>query len=168
MSRSDPWVAALVAAHRESVVRYLARFTGDADLAEDLAQETFIRLRDRPPDDRSEPRRWLFTVATNLARDAWRVARRRDELTRNGRDRLPVGEAPPDPGVLLERSETAARVRAALAELSHRDRTILLMREEGFSHREIADAVGTTVKSVGTLIARALDRVAGVLEREAE
>jgi DNA-directed RNA polymerase specialized sigma24 family protein len=41
------------------------------------------------------------------------------------------------------------------------------MREEGFTHREIADAVGTTTKSVGTLIARALDRMAGALAPEA-
>jgi RNA polymerase sigma-70 factor (ECF subfamily) len=157
-----------VAAHRPAVVRYLARYTGDPDLAEDLAQETFVRLRDRPPDDRSEPRRWLFTVATNLARDAHRVTRRRGELMRERMDRLPVGDPAPDPGTAVEREETATRVRAALAALSQRDRTILLMREEGFSHREIADAVGTTTKSVGTLIARALDKMAGALEREAE
>jgi RNA polymerase sigma-70 factor (ECF subfamily) len=157
-----------VAAHRPAVVRYLARYTGDPDLAEDLAQETFVRLRDRPPDDRSEPRRWLFTVATNLARDAHRVTRRRGELMRERMDRLPVGDPAPDPRTAVEREETATRVRAALAALSQRDRTILLMREEGFSHREIADAVGTTTKSVGTLIARALDKMAGALEREAE
>jgi RNA polymerase sigma-70 factor (ECF subfamily) len=160
-------VAALVAAHRAAVVRYLARYTGDADLAEDLAQETFVRLYHRPPADRSEPRRWLFTVATNLARDAHRVARRRDELARAGAHRLPVADPPPDPAAALEREEVGSRVRSALAALSERDRTILLMREEGFSHREIAEAVGTTTKSVGTLIARALDRMAGALEPEA-
>jgi RNA polymerase sigma-70 factor (ECF subfamily) len=150
------------------VVRYLARYTGDPDLAEDLAQETFVRLVERPPADRSEPRRWLFTVATNLARDAHRVARRRGALTVAAGDRLPVADPPADPAALVERDETRARVRAALAALSDRDRTILLMREEGFSHREIAETVGTTTKSVGTLIARALDRMAGALAPEAE
>jgi RNA polymerase sigma-70 factor (ECF subfamily) len=160
-------VSALVAAHRAAVVRYLARYTGDPDLAEDLAQETFVRLRDRPPADRSEPRRWLFTVATNLARDAHRTAQRRGELAREGVDRLPVADPPPDPAAAMEREEIGRRVGAALATLPDRDRTILLMREEGFSHREIADAVGTTTKSVGTLIARALDKMAGALEPEA-
>jgi RNA polymerase sigma-70 factor (ECF subfamily) len=160
-------VSALVAAHRAAVVRYLARYTGDPDLAEDLAQETFVRLRDRPPADRSEPRRWLFTVATNLARDAHRTAQRRGELARAGADRLPVADPPPDPAAAMEREEIGRRVRAALATLPERDRTILLMREEGFTHREIADAVGTTTKSVGTLIARALDKMVGALEPEA-
>lgn len=156
-----------MAAHRAAVVRYLCRYTGDPDLAEDLAQETFVRLYHRPPADRSEPRRWLFTVATNLARDAHRTARRRGELAREGVDRLPVADPPPDPAAAMEREEVGKRVRAALAGLPERDRTILLMREEGFSHREIADAVGTTTKSVGTLIARALDKMVGALEPEA-
>jgi DNA-directed RNA polymerase specialized sigma24 family protein len=59
-------------------------------------------------------------------------------------------------------------VRAALQELETRDRTILLMREEGFSHREIAGAVGTTEKSVGTMIARALAKLAQRLDLDAE
>jgi DNA-directed RNA polymerase specialized sigma24 family protein len=51
-------------------------------------------------------------------------------------------------------------VQTALAALSAKERTVLLMREEGFAHREIAQAVGTTTGSVGTMIARALDKLA--------
>ena len=49
-------------------------------------------------------------------------------------------------------------------QLEPRDRTVLLMREEGFTHHEIADAVGTTTKSVGTMIARALAKLAQRLD----
>jgi DNA-directed RNA polymerase specialized sigma24 family protein len=52
--------------------------------------------------------------------------------------------------------------------LGEKERTVLLMREEGFSHREIADAVGTTTGSVGTMIARALDKLAAELPLDAE
>jgi DNA-directed RNA polymerase specialized sigma24 family protein len=45
---------------------------------------------------------------------------------------------------------------------------MLLMREEGFSHREIADAVGTTTGSVGTMLVRALDRLAALLPLDEE
>jgi RNA polymerase sigma factor (sigma-70 family) len=159
-------VETLVVAHRDALLRYLTRFTGDLDLAEDLAQETFVRLREHPPVERSEPRRWLFTVATNLARDAHRVAQRRAQLVVESRNRLPVPDPPADPATLVERDEQRARVRAALAQLGERDRTVLLMREEGFSHREIAEAVETTTKSVGTVIARALDKVARALGAE--
>ena len=53
---------------------------------------------------------------------------------------------------------TVPAVRAALQELSERDRTILLMREEGFRYAEIADAIGVKHTSVGALVARALRR----------
>jgi RNA polymerase sigma-70 factor (ECF subfamily) len=59
-------------------------------------------------------------------------------------------------------------VHGALQQLPERDRTILLMREEGFTHKEIAEAVGTTTGSVGTLIARALNRLARELGMEEE
>jgi RNA polymerase sigma factor (sigma-70 family) len=59
--------------------------------------------------------------------------------------------------------ERHARVRDALLRLSERDRAILLMRESGFTQAEIAAAVGTTTKSVGTLTARALAKLAAVL-----
>jgi RNA polymerase sigma factor (sigma-70 family) len=63
----------------------------------------------------------------------------------------------------VEREEARERVRRALAALSEKERLLLLMREEGFKHREIAEAVGTTTASVGTLIARALVKLAGQL-----
>jgi RNA polymerase sigma factor (sigma-70 family) len=51
-------------------------------------------------------------------------------------------------------------VREALDELSAKERTALLMREEGFRHREIAEAIGTTTGSVGTLLSRAIRKAA--------
>ena len=144
----------------------MARFTGDTDLADDVVQETFIRLHERPPHDRTALRGWLFTVATNIARDALKVSRRRIRLLRSASARLPHGDPPPDPATHAEREDVRRRVRAALDELNDKERTILLMREEGFAHREIAEAVGTTTKSVGTMIARALDKMARRLEPE--
>jgi len=114
-------------------------------------QETCVRLLERPPADGRNARAWLFTVATNLARDDARLTRRREELA--ARVPRPRGE---DPAGAVERAETQVRVRAALGQLSPRDRMALLMREEGFRHREIAEAIGTTTQSVGTILARAL------------
>ena len=59
-------------------------------------------------------------------------------------------------------------VREALDRLSGRDRTLLLMREEGFTHAEIAEAIGSTTKSVGTLLTRALLKSAKHLEEVQE
>jgi RNA polymerase sigma factor (sigma-70 family) len=166
VSLSDREVAALARRYRPALHRYLARYTGDADLADDLVQETFLRLETRPPHSDTSHRGWLFTVATNLARDERRVAKRRAELLRDAGTRLTVGDPPPDPSRLAEVEELRRQVREALATLSEKERAALLLREEGFAHREIAAAVGTTTKSVGTLIARALEKVARRLDPE--
>ena len=77
--------------------------------------------------------------------------------------RSPLADPPLDPDQQLEANEQRRLVARALASLSEKERTALLMREEGFSHREIAEVVGTTTGSVGTLIARSLARLADLL-----
>lgn len=146
-----------------AVFRYLHRLTGNPDLAADLAQEAFLRLLERDLPD-AEARAWLFTVATNLARDEARTRRRRRELLME-QDPTPFTSAKPArPDEELERAARIAAVRRALAAIPERDRQMLLMREEGFSYREIAEAVGVLPTSVGTLIVRALRRFSAAFE----
>lgn len=137
------------------LVRYLHRLTGDLDAAEDAAQEAFVRLTHETLDE-AEVRPWLFTVATNLVRDRARKADRHRRLEVH----VPRPLSAVSPDVAAERSERVARVRAALDALPERDRTMLLMREEGFHYQEIARAVGVAPGSVGTLLARAGRRFA--------
>jgi RNA polymerase sigma-70 factor (ECF subfamily) len=136
-----------------SLVRMLYRRTGDQDRAEDLAQETFARAVAAPPDN---PRPWLFAVALNLVREDGRrnaTRGRRLELLRSD-DRPASG-----PEVDLERNEDTARVRAALATLSERDREALLLKAEGFDYEEIASTLGLAKGAVGTTLARARRRL---------
>jgi RNA polymerase sigma factor (sigma-70 family) len=160
-------VVRLFEEHNEALCRYLFRLTGDADVAADAAQEAFVRLLERPPRT-VQPRAWLYTVATNVVRDQGRARSRRWLILMKGGDRVPYGDAPRDPMETLEADEVKVRVRHALQELSEKERTALLLREEGFSQREIAETVGTTTKSVGTLIARALRKLARRFEHESE
>lgn len=133
-----------------ALFRYLQRMTGDADAAEDAAQEAFVRLTEHSlPEDEARP--WLFTVATNLIRDRARKASRHRRLEPH----VPTPAAPTGPEVSAERRERIAMVRTALGELPERDQTMLLMREEGFRYAEIAEAVDVAPGSVGTLLARA-------------
>lgn len=150
--------------HHEELKRYLVRFTGEATVAEDACQEAFVRLAENDPNDLDDPRAWLFTVATNAARDVLRTRSRRGRILEETPDSVPGPRTPPAPDEQLERRETRRRVRQALDQLSPRDRRVLLMREEGFRHREIAEAVGTTTGAVGTIIARALKKLADELE----
>lgn len=141
-----------------SLFRYLNRLTGDPDVSADIAQESFVRLLQRPLPE-ADARRWLFTVATNLVRDWARAGERQRRLLRDSY-RGPTAPTRPDEDV--ERLERIAAVRETLARLAPRDREILLMREEGFRYSEIAEVVGVAPGSVGTLLARALRRFADV------
>jgi RNA polymerase sigma factor (sigma-70 family) len=135
------------------LVRYCHRLTGDRDAAEDAAQEAMVRLFTHAVDGPVPAlRAWAFKTATHLIRDRYRV----DENRRRLLQQRPVASArTEDPERSLERSEDAARARAALESLAPRDQEILLMRYEGFSYKEIAGAVEVASTSVGTLLARA-------------
>jgi RNA polymerase sigma-70 factor (ECF subfamily) len=146
-----------------ALFRYCNRMTGDPDQAEDLAQEAFFRLLDRGAmGTEAGLRAWLFRVATNLARDRSR--------TRENRRRILSGVPPPDsvpgPEREMDRAEDVEKVREALGVLSQRDREMLLLRQEGFSYREIAEVVAVSHRSVGTILARALKRFAAEMTKE--
>lgn len=145
-----------------ALYRYLYRLTGDADTADDIAQETFVRLlRQTMPEDEVRP--WLFTVATNLVRDGVRKAGRRQRLLAT-ENFLP--SAVPRPDEETDRMERVAAVRKALARIPLRDRQLLLMREEGFTYEEMARAAGVAPGSVGTLLGRALKRFVQVYQAQ--
>ncbi|CAN5720581.1 N/A [soil metagenome] len=151
--------------HHEQLRRYLARLTGDADVAADIAQEAFVRFLDRAPAEASAAP-WLFRVATNLARDAARSQARRRLLVLQGRAMLAHADPPPAPDSSVARSRAREAVVDAFEALSEKERMALLMREEGYAHREIAEALGTTTGTIGTLMARALRKAAARLAKQ--
>jgi RNA polymerase sigma-70 factor (ECF subfamily) len=124
--------------HHESCIA-ISCASQASHIAADAAQEAFVRLLERPPKGPVE-RAWLFKVGTNC------VLESRVDLT--------MADPPRDPAEVLEAEQRRHAVTTALAQLNDKERIAVLMREEGFSHREIADAVGTTTGSVGTLLAR--------------
>ncbi|MGH7465039.1 MAG: RNA polymerase sigma factor [Longimicrobiales bacterium] len=142
------------------LVRYLHRKVWDIDRARDLAQEAFTRALDGSAGavGPANPRAWVFRIAANLAHDEARlVTRRRRHLTL-----LTVElDAPvaPDPLVDMEQDAREAAARAALGQLSDRDRETLLLWDAGLSYTEIADQTGLSVGAVGTTLARARRRL---------
>src|SRR5262245_39689660 len=164
--RSMPSIAELFDAHHRSLFRYLVRLCGDPDVAEDAIQETFMRLIEKPPRAPVE-RAWLFTVARNAALEHLRTRSRRQRVLAAQSGRAPAADPPSDPHETVEAHERQQIVLSALSLLSNRERIALLMREEGFSHREIAAELRTTTGSIGTLLARALLRLSRVLPAEA-
>ncbi len=137
------------------LVRFLHRKVWDADRAQDLAQEVFVRALDHEPEN---PRAWLFTVAGNLARDEARAAiRRRKHLTLIKVEA--TAQSVVDPTEELEREQRMERVRRALDQLSERDRDVLLLWDAGLNYGEIAGETGLAKGAIGTTLARARRRL---------
>jgi RNA polymerase sigma-70 factor (ECF subfamily) len=137
-----------------SLVRFLYRHLGDRDQAEDLAQEAFVRLLGQRP---RNPRAWLYTVALNLVRDAARGEVRRARHLRYLAVEQESGKTPSAEAAVL-RDEARTLVRRVLSALSERDRTLLLLWEEGTPYRQISEILGVAPSSVGPLLVRAQRR----------
>jgi RNA polymerase sigma-70 factor (ECF subfamily) len=148
----------LFLAHYEGVYRLLYRIVGTREEAEDLAQETFLRLSRQhfTADREHNVRAWLYRVATNLAfnalRGQGRRQRREEQIVFAA---LTPGSPVPDPADEAVRSDERAAVRRALAQLPERQAQLLLLRHAGLSYRELAEALDIAPGSVGTLLARA-------------
>ena len=144
---------ALVDAHYDRVHRYLARLLGDAEAAEDLTQETFLRAYEALPRlaDGSNLSGWLFRIATNLAR---RHHRRRRLVCWT---RLPRGATQPaHPRALEDEVVQQDEVRRALARLSLDHRACLLLYAwTGLTSAEIGPIVGKSAAAVRMILVRA-------------
>lgn len=158
----DGAMAALSDRHLRPVLACAWRILGDRAEAEDVAQETFVRLLRKAPDWQPEGpalRSWLFRVATNLCLDRRRVRARvapmPDDIERfEDRDKTPLDD------------DLAIRyaVRRAIRDLPDRQRAALvLVHFHGLSGREVANALGVSAEAVESLLARARRRLRTVL-----
>lgn len=147
--------------HRAGLVRHLTSVTRDVDVAEDLAQEAFLRLagevgRGRQPDD---PGAWLHRVGSNLAMSRGRhlqvVDRRASDLARPSE--------PPVPEHILIEGELTAAVGEVLGEMTGAERHALVLAAYGYAGTEIAMAIGRTPGATRTLLCRARARIRGRL-----
>jgi len=137
------------------LVAVLARLTGDASAAEELAADVFCKLSRRPLlADSDHLTAWLFRVAINAGLDSVRASQRRRR-----REQIAGAEdSQAAPAAALEdllREERCARVRSVLSDLKPRDAELLLCRAEGMSYRELAAVIAVQPASVGSLLARA-------------
>jgi RNA polymerase sigma-70 factor (ECF subfamily) len=146
--------------HYDRVYGILYRLVGNRVEAEDLLQEVFLKLHQRPPqrDEEQNVGAWLYRVATNAGYNHIRGRKRlwsRNRWLVPGADRSGQDEWSGNPAQKVEQRETQKRVREALAQLKPRDGQMLLLRQMGLSYAELAEACEVSPSSVGTLLARA-------------
>lgn len=143
---------ALYAAHYSFVVRRIAYLISDVHVAEELAQEVFMKLYNNPP-THDNVEAWLNTVSARTAYNHIRDdrAHREKELEHFS----PTWEHLPSAEEAAIVHESVLEVREVLSELSVRDRTCLLMKHSGYKYSEIAECLELDAAAVGTIIARA-------------
>jgi RNA polymerase sigma-70 factor (ECF subfamily) len=144
-------LAELVRRYQQPVANYLARVAGsDWALAQDLAQETFLRvLRQHASRGQRPFKPWIYAIATNLARDHFKAATTRREVRFEPDCEIALVDSTPGPEDAALREEQHDAVRCALGSLRDEYRVTLLLRFfADLSLQEIAAALDIPVGTV--------------------
>jgi RNA polymerase sigma-70 factor (ECF subfamily) len=145
---ADGFVVAAYEAHHAEVYGFLARATRDVTAAEDLLQETYLRLTQEARAGHAplQVRAWLYRVASNLV-----ISRARGQTTARG------WRGGPEAGVV--RRDGVEEMERVLEGLSAEARLALLLSGEGFGGEEIAATIGRSAAATRTLLCRGRARV---------
>jgi RNA polymerase sigma-70 factor, ECF subfamily len=157
--------ATLVDRYKDALVNYLTHLTFDRDRAEEIAQESFLRLFQAAHqyEERGKLTSYLYSIATNLVRSEQRRRKRWNLLV--PRFTLHVDREEPTPQAGLLEDEIRSQVRRALEQLPLHFRAPLVLREiEGWSYERIAEALDCRVGTVKSRISRGRERLKDALE----
>jgi RNA polymerase sigma-70 factor (ECF subfamily) len=166
-------IDALVRTYRPRLLRFVAFSIGDADLAESITQDCFLKAYNGRASFRGDcsVNTWLTSIAVNLIRDQqrlqkfrfWRQARATAVDINDAAGFLPSNDSSPERQVLVK--EKAKQVQAALESLSEKQRSVFLMRFiEDMELQEIAAATRMPLNTVKTHLHRALKSVRAQVE----
>lgn len=153
---------------RDELISTLSYLIGNADDAQDLAQEVFLRCwrnQETIPEVQNL-RAWIFRVGLNAAKDLQRSAWRRRVKPMLGAEVMPIVD-PAVPTRHAEEQETLAQLRAALTHLRPEEKEVFLSRQNGdLTYEQIAEVYSRPVGTVKTQMRSALQKLRKVLNPE--
>jgi RNA polymerase sigma factor (sigma-70 family) len=142
--------------HHRTVFRCARSVVQDAALAEDITQEVFMRLYKNIDNIKDEEmlRPWLIRVALNLSKNAIRGNIRANVREENYFKEVEENSVF-EPEIDYEKREQAKEVQRALEKVKEPLRSCLVLKQQGLSYKEIAEALSLNETSIGTFVARA-------------
>jgi RNA polymerase sigma-70 factor (ECF subfamily) len=169
----------LVRRYERELYTYLRNYLGDAGLAEDAFQGTFLQVhrKCRQYDTGRAVRPWLYAIATNQAIDLLRSNRRHKAISLNAaaysdgssdalrplQDLLPGNE--PDPDAQLDSAETREAIQAAIDKLPNRLKLpLILVMRQGMKYQDTAESLGIPVGTVKSRVHTAVARLQAALQ----
>lgn len=163
---------ALYRQYMKSLYYYLFKMCGNAEMAEDLVQETFVRATiSLQAADRKSAKAWLFQVARNTYLDEWRKQQRRKNnplfqwFLKPKEMVSPYGE--PEKELLANEHEQLLEAR--IQQLPENYRTVYILREyEQFTYEEISNLLNISPENVKILLHRARKKLNETLKKEAD
>ena len=165
---------ALFSRHCGALVSFAYRFVRNREVAEELAQEVFLRVHDAAPKYRADAKftTWLYRIATNIClnevrRPGFRAGHESLDSAQDP-DRRPaeiVDNSRPSADVLIQRRAISDALRKALAQLPEKQRAAFILNKyQELSYAEVAEVLGVTEKAVKSLIHRAKEALASMLQ----
>ena len=165
----------LVFRFKDRLLNFIYRFVNDLDLAEDLVQDTLLKLYTHKDSYREIAKfsTWLYTIAANLARTELRKKKRRKtfsvtELSRDDREFI-IASSDVDPSEDLSSQNFEKSVQQALAELPDDFKTIIILRDiQELSYDEISKIVDVPLGTVKSRINRGRVKLQQLLKKKGE
>ncbi len=175
--RGDPEaVSALYTRHRRKLLNYLYRLTGDRALADDLVQETFLRVVRHLPSYRptGSVGGWIFRIAKNLALNSFRDRKSRREISleepvagaeeEGATKEQMIPHEGPGPDKQAGSRETQRQIQQALLKLPPVFREALILCDiQGHAYKDAAEALECSINTVASRLARARSKMAELL-----
>jgi len=156
-------------AYESSLLRYATRILGDTNTAQDIVQDTFIKLFkawNNGQHPKVNLKGWLYRVTHNQAVDHIRRESRLRVLHEEQAETLEADPSPPSPSGTLSRKDTLATVLTYVQELAEMEQMVVLLRlQEGMSYKDIGNVIGRTEGSVGSTLHYAVKKLAGKLKQ---
>ena len=147
----------------EPIYRFAFRMTGHSAAAEDITQETFLRMYKEMSSENciKNHRAWLYRVAGNLCKN---MLRRRQTLRKIIDSGNGTHERTYQPEENCIKNSDIAIFRKALEKIPLKDRMLLQLYQDGLSYAEIAEAAEINKNSVGKMLSRAIEKAAVLLQ----